>query len=623
MVANHYRGLDLEAIAKQHNLPLLPVHKVDTKLKRFFWDKILPKDVKGSIWDAIVGSGGNGESGSHPKGEGTGSLGLASVVTVDWGTVGGELESAFAATAKNMSGAQEGEENVKEKVKTEKEKKVELLDAKRAYNISISLSRFTLSPEVIRDAVLAMDDNVLPVEKLAVLSKIYPFDDEVKLVQGFTGPIEKLAEVEYFFRIIADCPAFKPRMRAMEFLSDFPFAARRVDDALDHLEEAHKSLWENEAIIGILAFILEFGNYINASNTRSLAYGFRLSSLSKLVNMKSSDKRCRTLLHFLVCHIEKVRPEWMSFTDSIVSLSNASKIEPAFLRAEVKSMRQDLNHLQELIAQDNRMRKKLGIQSLQEELQEEEDRRVQEGTFSDDEEDDFLDDEHGSAPRTPAKTRRKAPRVVEGTGGLVYTVVSCDVLRFFNYATARFELLDARMQGVVNGSAELAKWFLEPDMPWDEFYTVWVKFMQEFKDAKQELDEERRRAKQEETQVAGLELIRQRRTLLMGMAKSKQQMQADGNNAEWDDSDEGVVGSPAFLKRARRMLHKSSDDKTPSGGSNIDRSSEKHDTSQKERKVDKSAKKKETQKRKTEKKERKDRAKFLGDEPYPAASVFI
>ena len=54
----------------------------------------------------------------------------------------------------------------------------------------------------------------------------------------------------------------------------------------------------------MLEVVLAFGNYMNKGN-RGNAYGFKVSSLNKIIDTKSSSARGYTLLHYLVETLEK------------------------------------------------------------------------------------------------------------------------------------------------------------------------------------------------------------------------------------------------------------------------------------------------------------------------------
>ena len=58
-----------------------------------------------------------------------------------------------------------------------------------------------------------------------------------------------------------------------------------------------------------MEYILAIGNYMNGGTTRGEAWGFKLDSLLKLVDVKSSVDSKVSLLHFVAENIDKEHAE--------------------------------------------------------------------------------------------------------------------------------------------------------------------------------------------------------------------------------------------------------------------------------------------------------------------------
>lgn len=90
---------------------------------------------------------------------------------------------------------------------------VHLLDPKRAYNIDISLARFRMTHDHIRDAILEMDESVLDPDVLAQLLKIVPAPEEVEavLVYSADNDPKMLANAEKFCLCLSHIPRIQQR----------------------------------------------------------------------------------------------------------------------------------------------------------------------------------------------------------------------------------------------------------------------------------------------------------------------------------------------------------------------------------------------------------------------------
>jgi len=148
--------------------------------------------------------------------------------------------------------------------------RVELVDAKRSYNVSISLTSFRgLSAPSIRDAILALDSGRLGgLDALEVLEDLIPSSEEASLVSGWVasgGDIRALGNVEQFF-LAMSVPHVRERLKLLVFLESFGFVARRVEDALETVQAALESVQAaGDRIAIILAIVLRVGNLMNAS----------------------------------------------------------------------------------------------------------------------------------------------------------------------------------------------------------------------------------------------------------------------------------------------------------------------------------------------------------------------
>ena len=68
--------------------------------------------------------------------------------------------------------------------------------------------------------------------------------------------------------------------------------------------EASKEISRSRRVKRILEVVLAFGNYMNRGN-RSNAIGFKVNSLNKMVDTKSSIDKKVTLIHYLLTTIER------------------------------------------------------------------------------------------------------------------------------------------------------------------------------------------------------------------------------------------------------------------------------------------------------------------------------
>jgi Rad3-related DNA helicase len=74
---------------------------------------------------------------------------------------------------------------------------------------------------------------------------------------------------------------------------------KEIDTKLDCLEKAQQALKSSAHLKTVLQVVLALGNFLNSSSKKGGAYGFKLDTLNKLKQTRSSDNKS-TLMKFLV-----------------------------------------------------------------------------------------------------------------------------------------------------------------------------------------------------------------------------------------------------------------------------------------------------------------------------------
>lgn len=164
-----------------------------------------------------------------------------------------------------------------------------------------------------------------------------------------TTPPEELDFLEAADRFLIECLKIyriKPRLRSMIYrehfldrINDLEEEAQRVYDAskdllnAPHFSELLKVIRGDlypipigEILIShLFQLILLLGNFLNASNHKGNARGFKVSSINKLVDTKSSQSSNWTLLHFTAKTVTQTMPEVEDFLRELARPADAFK----------------------------------------------------------------------------------------------------------------------------------------------------------------------------------------------------------------------------------------------------------------------------------------------------------
>jgi len=175
---------------------------------------------------------------------------------------------------------------------------VQLVDTKRSNNVAIALARIRLDNEQIRAAVLDPITHELAPEQVSALLSVLPTPEETETLRDYSGDKDTLGKVEQFFLCLSDIKGLGPRLQALQATQQFAPQWETLTDELKTIATAVSQVRQSKALTAILLHVLAMGNYLNGTSARGGAYGFKISDLAKLVQVKSADSKT-TLLHYL------------------------------------------------------------------------------------------------------------------------------------------------------------------------------------------------------------------------------------------------------------------------------------------------------------------------------------
>uniref|UniRef100_A0A671UDS4 Dishevelled associated activator of morphosis 2 n=1 Tax=Sparus aurata TaxID=8175 RepID=A0A671UDS4_SPAAU len=244
-------------------------------------------------------------------------------------------------------------------VSTRKVKELSVIDGRRAQNCIILLSKLKMSNEEIKRAILEMDEREeLAKDMLEQLLKFVPEKSDIDLLEEHKHELERMARADRFLFEMSRIDHYQQRLQALFFKKKF---AERLGEAKPKVEailNASKEVVRSKRMTQILEVVLAFGNFMNKGQ-RGNAYGFKVSSLNKIADTKSSIDRNITMLHYLIMIFEKNYPDTLNIQQDISSVPEAAKVNLAELEKEVHSIKSGLKALEaELHYQQSRTRER-------------------------------------------------------------------------------------------------------------------------------------------------------------------------------------------------------------------------------------------------------------------------
>ncbi|XP_064976226.1 formin-like protein 3 isoform X1 [Musa acuminata AAA Group] len=243
-----------------------------TKLKPFFWDKVLANPDQSNVWHQI-------RSGSFQFDEDM-------------------IETLFSYSS---SGGKNNGKGKKESPPGETSTQyIQLLDPKKSQNLAISLKALGVKKQEVHDAL--MEANELPTALLQTLLRMQPTTDEELKLRLYDGDLSLLGPAEQFLKDLVHIPLAYKRMDILLFMSTLREDVSSIKESFETLEVACTELRSNRLFLKLLEAVLKTGNRMNDGTYRGGAQAFKLDTLLKLSDVKGADGKT-TLLHFVVQEI--------------------------------------------------------------------------------------------------------------------------------------------------------------------------------------------------------------------------------------------------------------------------------------------------------------------------------
>ncbi|KAM9315658.1 disheveled-associated activator of morphogenesis 2 isoform 1-T1 [Gastrophryne carolinensis] len=225
---------------------------------------------------------------------------------------------------------------------TRKVKELSVIDGRRAQNCVILLSKLKLSNEEIKKAILEMDEQEdLPKDMLEQLLKFVPEKSDIDLLEEHKHETERMARADRFLYEMSRIDHYQQRLQALFFKKKFPERLAETKPKVEALLMACRELTRSKRLKQLLEVVLAFGNYMNKGQ-RGNAFGFKVSSLNKIIDTKSSIDRNITLLHYLIMIFEKTYPDILNIQNELQHLPEAAKVNLGELEKEVHNIKNGL-----------------------------------------------------------------------------------------------------------------------------------------------------------------------------------------------------------------------------------------------------------------------------------------
>uniref|UniRef100_A0A8C1XCU8 Dishevelled associated activator of morphogenesis 1b n=1 Tax=Cyprinus carpio TaxID=7962 RepID=A0A8C1XCU8_CYPCA len=411
-----------------------------------------------------------------------------------------DIEKTFSAYQRQQK------ETEDDALSSKKVKELSVIDGRRAQNCNILLSRLKLSNEEIKRAILTMDEQEdLPKDMLEQMLKFVPEKCDVDLLEEHKHELDRMAKADRFLYEMSRINHYQQRLQSLYFKKKFAERIAEIKPKVEALSKASKEVLHSRNLKQLLEVVLAFGNYMNKGQ-RGNAYGFKISSLNKIADTKSSIDKNITLLHYLITILEKKYSKVMLFSEELQSVPEAAKVNMTELEKEINNLRS-------------------GLKSVESELE----------------------------------FQKKRPQEY---GDKFVSVVS----QFITVASFSFSDVEDSLSEAKELFLKAVKHFGEDadKMQPDEFFGIFDQFLQSFAEARQENENMRRRKEEEERRARMEAQLKEQREKEKKARKAKENGEDDGG--EFDDLVSALRSGEVFdkdlskMKRNRKRINSQTSD---------------------------------------------------------------
>uniref|UniRef100_A0A2I3H7L3 Dishevelled associated activator of morphosis 1 n=1 Tax=Nomascus leucogenys TaxID=61853 RepID=A0A2I3H7L3_NOMLE len=389
-----------------------------------------------------------------------------------------DLERTFSAYQRQQKEADAIDDTLSSKLKV---KELSVIDGRRAQNCNILLSRLKLSNDEIKR-----------------LLKFVPEKSDIDLLEEHKHELDRMAKADRFLFEMSRINHYQQRLQSLYFKKKFAERVAEVKPKVEAIRSGSEEVFRSGALKQLLEVVLAFGNYMNKGQ-RGNAYGFKISSLNKIADTKSSIDKNITLLHYLITIVENKYPSVLNLNEELRDIPQAAKVNMTELDKEISTLRS-------------------GLKAVETELEYQKSQPPQPG-------DKFV--------------------------SVVSQFITVASFSFSDVEDLLAEAKDLFTKAVKHFGEEAGK--IQPD----EFFGIFDQFLQAVSEAKQE-NENMRKKKEEEERRARMEAqLKEQRERERKMRKAKENSEESG---EFDDLVSALRSGEVFdkdlskLKRNRKRI---------------------------------------------------------------------
>ncbi|OWF54490.1 inverted formin-2-like [Mizuhopecten yessoensis] len=231
-----------------------------------------------------------------------------------------------------------------------------ILSPQTRRNLNLFLGRMEISAEELIQSLELGNSVVVNVPTLRYLLQVLPQPQEITTLQCFGGQRHELGMPEQFVLLLADIPDYEILIQGHLTKAEYTSSLQKLKSSLNVMIMMCKKIMQNNELKEFLHFVLLIGNFLNHGCLHGDAMGFKMSSLERLLDVKSALPN-RSLLHHIIKMAEEKDKVMLKFIDDLLPLEKAVSSSLYDMKGEISKFNKQLCSFVQLLASgDHRMK---------------------------------------------------------------------------------------------------------------------------------------------------------------------------------------------------------------------------------------------------------------------------
>ncbi|RXM93980.1 Formin-H [Acipenser ruthenus] len=217
---------------------------------------------------------------------------------------------------------------------------------KLSSNADIFLRSFDVKPYELKEKlhIINAKDGGLTDEQISSLRRYVPTPDDIEMYKSYKGSPSELHVVDQYMMEMCNIPNLDNRLDLLLTIRELPISVDDLQPLINQMIKMCTQLRNSKSFVSVLKYLLVVGNYLNENAGKEKAKGFRLSSLTKLTQMRGKERKV-TLLHALVQQIVLHEPDLAIFFQELTEFEDVPGASVKGLTAEVDVLKNELRKI--------------------------------------------------------------------------------------------------------------------------------------------------------------------------------------------------------------------------------------------------------------------------------------